>query len=216
VFPKQSKQAEIKQSLAAPVLEYDLIEDLKKLRANIYVFELLKFPLILQKMLQSITENSKNNDPSSKKTAEIGSKTAKRIPTKTTSEPPDKRDLAEKTVSNVDKTVLGTTTKNQQNSVVNTRKNVPPFLLTFEIFNRNVHNCMVDSGASSNMMPLSVCQKINAEVQPSDLKIIQLDRTNVKVIGELKNVWLDYLPILRFTRLLTLLLLTSLKSMVCF
>jgi hypothetical protein len=65
---------------------------------------------------------------------------------------------------------------------------VPPFLLTFEIFNRNVHNCMVDSDASSNVMPLFVCQKINAEVKPSDLKIIHLDRTNVKVIGELKNV----------------------------
>jgi hypothetical protein len=38
------------------------------------------------------------------------------------------------------------------------------------------------------MMPLSVCQKINAEVKPSDLKIIQLDRTNIKVISELKNV----------------------------
>jgi ribonuclease HI len=37
-------------------------------------------------------------------------------------------------------------------------------------------------------MPLSVCQKINAEIKPSELKIIQLDRTNVKVIGELKNV----------------------------
>jgi hypothetical protein len=165
-----------------------LIEDLKKLRANIYVFELLKFPLILQKMLQNIAENSKNNDPSNKKSAEIDSNTAKKIPTKTTSELPDKRDLAGKTVANVNKTVLGTTTKNQQNSVVNARKNVPPFLLTFEIFNRNVHNCMVDSGASSNVMPLSVCQKINAEVKPSDLKIIQLDRTNVKVIGELKNV----------------------------
>jgi hypothetical protein len=29
VPPKQLKQAEIKQNLAAPVLEYDLIEDLK-------------------------------------------------------------------------------------------------------------------------------------------------------------------------------------------
>jgi hypothetical protein len=47
---------------------------------------------------------------------------------------------------------------------------------------------MVDSGASSNMMPLSVCQKINAEVQPSNLKVIQLDRTNIKIIDELKNV----------------------------
>jgi hypothetical protein len=37
-------------------------------------------------------------------------------------------------------------------------------------------------------MPWSVCQKINTEVEPSSLKIIQLDRTDVKVIGELKNV----------------------------
>ena len=35
----------------------------------------------------------------------------------------------------------------------------PPFLLTFEIFNHNVHNCLVDSGASVNVMPLSVCKK---------------------------------------------------------
>jgi hypothetical protein len=172
VFPKQSKQDEIKLSLATPILEYNLIEDLEKLRANIYVFELLKFPLILQKILQSIAKNNKNIDPSSKNTTEIGSKTTKKIPTKTTSEPLDKRDLAEKNVANVDKTVLGTTTKNQQNFAVNTQKNVPHFLLTFEIFNRNAHNCMVDSDASSNVMPLSVCQKINAEVKPSDLKII--------------------------------------------
>ena len=99
-------------------------------------------------MLQSIVENSKKNDPSSKKSAEIDSNVAKNVPAKKTSEPPEKRDLAEKTVANVDKTVFGTTTKNQQNSVVNTRKNVPSFLLTFEIFNRNVHNCMVNSSAS--------------------------------------------------------------------
>jgi hypothetical protein len=44
---KQPKQAKIKQSLATPFLEYDLIEYLKKLRDNIFVFEILKFPLIL-------------------------------------------------------------------------------------------------------------------------------------------------------------------------
>jgi hypothetical protein len=98
-------------------------------------------------MLQSIAENSKNNNPSSKKTTEIGSKTTQNILTKTTSEPLDKRNLVEKTVANVNKTVSGTAVKNQQNSDVNTRKNVSPFLLTFEIFNRNVHNCMVNSSA---------------------------------------------------------------------
>jgi hypothetical protein len=51
-----------------------------------------------------------------------------------------------------------------------------------------MHNCMVDSGETSNIMPWSICQKINAEVEPCTLKIIQLDRTDVKVIGELRNV----------------------------
>jgi hypothetical protein len=31
---------------------------------------------------------------------------------------------------------------------------VPPFLLMFEVFNRNLHNCLVDSGASSNVIPV--------------------------------------------------------------
>jgi hypothetical protein len=29
---------------------------------------------------------------------------------------------------------------------------VSPFLLTFEVFNRNLHNCLVDSGESSKML----------------------------------------------------------------
>ena len=37
----------------------------------------------------------------------------------------------------------------------------PPFLLTFEIFNHNMHNCLIDSRASINVMPLSVCRRIN-------------------------------------------------------
>jgi cell division septum initiation protein DivIVA len=51
-FPsKQSKPVETKQSHVNPKLDYDLVEDLKKLRANIYVYELLKFSFLLQKML---------------------------------------------------------------------------------------------------------------------------------------------------------------------
>jgi hypothetical protein len=89
-----------------------------------------------------------------------------------TSEPQDKRGFPVNSVTNVDKLVSGAAIKKQQTSIVNTRRNVPPFLLTFEIFNRNVHNCMVDSSASSNIMPWSICKKNNAEFQPSNLKII--------------------------------------------
>jgi hypothetical protein len=72
-----------------------------------------------------------------------------------------------------------------------TWSSVPPFLLTFEIYNINLHNCLVDSGASSNVMPLSICKKLNATPTKSDTHIIQLDRTKVKVIGELKDVMIQ-------------------------
>jgi hypothetical protein len=43
-------------------------------------------------------------------------------------------------------------------------------------------------GASSNVMLYSVCKKFNATPTKSDTHIIQLDRTEVKFIGELKDV----------------------------
>lgn len=44
----------------------------------------------------------------------------------------------------------------------------PSFLLTFKILNFNIHNCLVDSGTSVNVMPLSVVKKINAKCQRTD------------------------------------------------
>ena len=38
-----------------------------------------------------------------------------------------------------------------------------PFLLTFENFNHNVHNCLVDSRALSNVMFLSICNIITGQ-----------------------------------------------------
>jgi len=64
----------------------------------------------------------------------------------------------------------------------------PPFLLTYEIYNRNLHNCLIDSGASSNIMPASVCSKLNIEPQKSAIHIVQLDRTKVQVLGEINSV----------------------------
>ena len=51
-----------------------------------------------------------------------------------------------------------------------------------------MHNFLVDLGALSNDMPLSVCKHINGQPTPYSCKIIQLDISAVKVIGEIKNV----------------------------
>jgi hypothetical protein len=48
---KPSKSVETRQSNASPKLDYDVVEDLKKLRDNISIYDLLKFPFLLQRML---------------------------------------------------------------------------------------------------------------------------------------------------------------------
>ena len=47
---------------------------------------------------------------------------------------------------------------------------------------------MVDSRASSNVMPLSVCKRLNGKYVPSNSQVTQLDRKNVRVVGEMKDV----------------------------
>jgi hypothetical protein len=83
---------------------------------------------------------------------------------------------------------------------------VPPFLLTFEVFNRNLHNFLVDSRASSNAMPLSICKKLSTTPVKSDKHIIQLDRTQVKVIGELKDVRIEIATHPKFVQVIDIIL----------
>lgn len=49
---------------------------------------------------------------------------------------------------------------------------------------------MVESGSSSNVMPYSVCQKMNIDPRKSNIQIVQLDCSRVKVLGELRNVFM--------------------------
>jgi len=75
---------------------------------------------------------------------------------------------------------------------------------------------MVDSDASSNVMPCFVYKKINVEVQPSSLKIIQLDRTSVKVIGELKNVLIRLSSNPKAHQIIDIIVMDTLKYMAYF
>ena len=51
-----------------------------------------------------------------------------------------------------------------------------------------MHNFLVDLGESLNVMSLLVYRKINGKPKPSTWRVVQLDRTNVKVIGEMEDV----------------------------
>ena len=73
-------------------------------------------------------------------------------------------------------------------SIWEEKAKTPPFLLTLEMVNHKVHNCLVYFGLSVNVMPLAVCKKMNGKPKPTDWDVIQLDRNSVKVVGEMKNV----------------------------
>jgi hypothetical protein len=142
----------------SPKLDYNIIEDLKKLKANVSVMDMCRIPQKNNFLLQALKSIE----------APITSTDLGEVPS-----PTDLKNKPNVNAFSIDK---------------KRKPFVPPFLLTFEVFNINLHNCLVDRGASSNVMPLSICKKLNTVLLKSDKHIIQLDINRVKVIGELKDV----------------------------
>jgi len=156
-LPSTSKTLVVSDSM-----DYNIIEDMKKTKANITMFELSKLKhqqKLLLKELHAIPFSPLPNSVLSKAVNDSG-------------QPPSGR------VEATDAVLIG----DRSNS------HTPPFLLTYEIYNRNLHNCLIDSGDSSNIMPASVCSKLNIEPQNSTIHIVQLDRTKVQVLGEINSV----------------------------
>ena len=69
------------------------------------------------------------------------------------------------------------------------RGRVPPFFISFEINELIIHNCMVDCGATHNMMPLSVIRTIGLDCtrhyQVGEC-IFSIDSISVLAYGEIK------------------------------
>ena len=108
------------KEMVIPKVEYNLIDDLKKDKADISLFELLKIPSIREFFPKNMVLNRSRETHN----------------------------------HNLE---ICTNPESQNSST----KTVPPFLLTFDIFNRNVYNCMIDSGAYLNVISVSVCRKLN-------------------------------------------------------
>ena len=126
--PDEEKINNVRMNLTEHKMDYDIVEVIKKVGANISKFEMCNVPQQKEKLLKAL-EVSKERLPTDKR--------------------PQEEEIGEASMGGKPKS-----------------KN-PPFLLTFEIFNHNVHNCLVDSGASVNVMLLSVCKRINGQPKPS-------------------------------------------------
>jgi hypothetical protein len=144
-------------------LDYDVVEDFKNMKANITIFELCKITQLREQLRDALQTSQAPQDvvnSNSKATPkEKNVKTTKVVKTSTIAN-----------TSNVDNTEKTTEEEVRKPNPrtdgaligKRSRSQTLPFLLTFEIFNRNVHNCLVNSGASSNVMPYSVYKNLNA------------------------------------------------------
>jgi hypothetical protein len=165
-----------------PKLEYNVVEDLKKLKANISVMVIFRIPQQKYFLLQALklVENPMTSNE-------------------------QQRNLTSTDL--VNKPTMNTCLEHNKGKPF-----VPPFLLMFEVFNRNLHNCLVDSGASSNMMPLSICKKLNFVPLKSDKHVIKLDRIQLKVMGELRDVMIRITTHPKFVQVIDIIVVDILEA----
>jgi hypothetical protein len=65
---------------------------------------------------------------------------------------------------------------------------VAPFYITLTIFDHLLHNCMLDSGASHNVMPKAIMDKLGLEVTRQYGDLYSFDSRRVKCIGMIKDL----------------------------
>ena len=78
----------------------------------------------------------------------------------------------------------------QPSKEVEARKKVshPPFYVSLIIGDKLVHNCMIDLGASSSVMPKCVADTLEMKYEPIVKDVLQLDGNTIKTMGILRNV----------------------------
>jgi hypothetical protein len=82
-------------------------------------------------------------------------------------------------------------TKKQQNTIpARPRGKVPPFYISLENHDFTLHNFLVDSGATNNIMPLSVMEALGMECTKYyeiGESIYAIDSRKVPTYGEIKD-----------------------------
>ena len=65
---------------------------------------------------------------------------------------------------------------------------IPPFYVSFHIHDKVLHNAMFDSGASHNLMPKAVMEKLNLDITRPYKDLYSFDSSQVKCLGLIKDL----------------------------
>ena len=64
----------------------------------------------------------------------------------------------------------------------------PPFYVTFSVHDQLLHNCLLDSGASHNLMPKAVMEALGLSVTKPYHDLYEFNSRAVKCIGVIKDL----------------------------
>jgi len=86
------------------------------------------------------------------------------------------------------------------NDVENRSDSVPPFYVTLTIHDKLLHNCMLLSGASGNLMPRTMMEELGLEITKTYHDMYLFDSRVVQCLGVIKHlaVTLTQLPMKSF------------------
>jgi hypothetical protein len=64
----------------------------------------------------------------------------------------------------------------------------PPFYTSLNIHDKVLHNCLMDSGASQNLMPKSVMDELGLEIKKTYHELYSFESRKVKCLGVIKDM----------------------------
>jgi len=68
------------------------------------------------------------------------------------------------------------------------KNNIAPFYITLNIHDQLLHNCMLDSGASHNVMPKIIMEKLGLQITRPYGNLYSFDSRKVKCMGMIKDL----------------------------
>jgi hypothetical protein len=78
----------------------------------------------------------------------------------------------------------------------NARDSISPFYITLTVHDHLLHNCMLDSGASHNVMPKAIMEKLGLEITRPYRDLYSFDSRKVKCMGMIKYLVVNIAHIL--------------------
>lgn len=72
---------------------------------------------------------------------------------------------------------------------------VPPFYISLNIHDKMLHNAMLDSGASHNLMPRVIMEKLGLDITKQHKDLYSFDSSKVKCLGLIKDLCVNLVQI---------------------